>query len=365
MNERRPAIAILLILLSALAAGCAAPQMVDINRRVLGYAIGIDAGKEPGTVSLTLQYFSVTPSGGQDNKFGRSPVVVTVVADSVGAGWAKMRAQLPGELYEGSTEMIVLGRALADRGIRTTLDDLIRHPVIPLNADVVVARDTAQDLLTHVVESRDSPATYMIEMFAGAGKQRLDFWRLYDGALTPWRTTFAPVIEATDKGLNIAGYAIFQGDRLAQTLTSTEAGLLVASRGPRITDVELEPLRTKGGPITVRLPRIRIKARLNHDVSAAQVAVTGVGVLVEGPEVTISGEMDQQLQRHAATSIEQRVRTALEGLYADGIDVLNLSEQARRRMPDGRVPRDWPERTRHLQMQVHSTIKIMHGERGR
>lgn len=364
MNVRRMAAAWLVILLTGLAPGCAS-HMVDVNRRVLAFALGFDEGKEPGTVRLSLQYFRTSPPSGQDQPGGRQPVIVTAEAPTLGEAWAEMGKQVPGELYGGTVQIIAVGKSLAEAGIRKGVDVLLRHPAMPSNAHVVIADDNAETLLRAKIKGHNSVAGFIRNMFSGAEKRRTELWRLYDGSMHSWRTTFVPVIEATDEGVKMTGYGVFQGDRLARTLTPPASELLIATRGFLLVAVTVDSAREPKGPITVRLTTPRIKARLGPDGSTAQVDVISQGVLIEGPKVHLTGEMEQELQRRLATDIERRVRAVLEELYADGIDVLNLSEQARRRTPDGTAPRDWPEQARKVRLQVRSAVKIMHGRRGR
>lgn len=363
--KNRP-VAILLALAALLSglAGCTAPHMVDVNKRILAFAVGIDAGDEPGTVTLSLQFFAVSPGDQESGPGRRFPIVKTVTAPSVGAGWTQLKNQLPGTMYKGTVELVVLGEELARSGVRTVMDDLLRHPLLPVNLDVAITRGTAHQFLTQEVREREGPAVFAVDMLAGPGKRSLDLWRMLDGALNSWGTTLVPALEQTETGINMAGYAVFQGDKMVRLLPADQAELLIASRRRHTADLQLAPLDEGKAPMTLHLTHFRIKSRLLPDGSTAHVAIAGTGVLVEGPDVTLAGVMDRELQKHAASTIRDRVLTTLKELYSDGVDVLNLSQQARRRTADGRIPPNWSEQVRQMRFQVTATGKIVHGERG-
>src|SRR5690606_2064239 len=81
--------------------------------------------------------------------------------------------------------------------------------------------------------------------------------------------------------------------------------------------------------------------RYNPGQTTVRVTIEGQAYLAEGVDYTFAPPMGPRLRAHVAAYLAQRLENVLTELYADGIDVLDLGQQARAHNPIGRIPAGW------------------------
>lgn len=367
----RPALVWALAFLALAASGCA--DVTDVNRRILVYAIGLDRGEDE-QVQLTIQY--LLTSGGQQSGGGdggspplqTAPVNHTVSAPTVALALDQIIHQIPGELFLGNLRILAIGRELAEEGIARALDPIMRLPFAPASALAVIAEGTAKEALEPTDQTAPAPGLFMARVMEGAMRRhghasQTPLFRLYNQVHTPHRTLLVPVIGRAEHGPSIKGIGILAGDRLAWIEPAgTDADLLVAVGGgsPRIP-IGASELKD---PYVLRFRSLQIRPELDPSGDRARVRTAGTAYLEEGPGAVLSGGGAEWLKREAEDELSRRTEAFITALYAEGIDVLNIGELARRRRTDFDAA-EWRRRLPQLRFEFETRVTLMHGLRGR
>lgn len=131
--------------------GCSSAEAVlpyahEIEDAVLMGALGIDLGSE------SLDGVAVTASSSGRSGTGDSPgqelVILSSRAETVTAACAKMQTFGSGFIFYGDVEQVLVGEALAKRGIETLLTNMIWDPELRLECHIWIIRGgKAADIL--------------------------------------------------------------------------------------------------------------------------------------------------------------------------------------------------------------------------
>src|SRR5690606_23656184 len=166
-------------------------------------------------------------------------------------------------------------------------------------------------------------------------------------------------------GPEIKGLALFQGDKLVRTSDGEQAHLIAPIRSSGATHIIVPPLPGFDDPMTIRFRSIRIRTgRYNPGQTTVRVTIEGQAYLAEGVDYTFAPPMGPRLRAHVEAYLAQRLEDVLTELYADGIDVLDLGQQARAHSPDGEIPPEWPELLPQMTFAVETKINFLQGLRG-
>lgn len=237
MNRRhwtRSALLMLLALAMLVMSGCWSRK--ELNDLAVIVALGIDQHKDGYKVSAqVLNPNEVRILGGSR---GGSPVVTyRSVGTTVPGALQRLLAQAPRLLYLAHVRVVVLGEALARKGLTDTLDFIARSPQLRTDFFLLVARDSeAEEILDVATPFEHVPASSLYssilishQKWAATGKVTLQ-----DFIVELERGGSAPVLSGVEvigdpaKGnslnnvrdirpstmLQHAGLAVFRDDRL-------------------------------------------------------------------------------------------------------------------------------------------------------
>jgi len=129
----------------------------EVNHVGFIISAGLDAEKND-TVRLTIQVFIPNPTGGGPGEGGGEGRVFTYTGSgvSVPEAMTSLQVRLPRTLSWDHAKLIIVGESLANRGVRDVYDFLFRDIEPREQANFLVCRGSAKDLL----QSLDDPNTY-------------------------------------------------------------------------------------------------------------------------------------------------------------------------------------------------------------
>lgn len=360
---RSPRPLVLLVLcLSLAAAGC--EQLNDQGQRVALDALGIDAGPQPGSVTVSGQFLRAPiahmntgggSGGGGGGATGASWKTVSGSGPSVPAALGEVQRSVALALNLGQVGAVLVGDTLARRGILPELESLLRNPDVGEITQVTVATDSAQELLTKGetdevgIRLREFP-----ELRDGTrvGVLANPLWHFLSQSLGVEGASYAPVFapDPGGYGLRYAGTGLFRSGALVDVLDPTSAQPLVwmirrtqygntsVSVGGRQFSLEVRRCVMRLDLTEPERPVVRLFMRV-------RVAAASGGLLpTEG-----TGLEDQLAPVFAA-----RALTVIDRLQADGTDVLGVGERLRERgeLPAGPWSRNFPK------LQVSVSVRV-------
>jgi hypothetical protein len=354
------------LVLGVLAAGCM--QASDINRRVLIYALGVDASPQGSGVRVEVGFQSAISAGkleGSGSAWVTAEANGTTVTDAVDG----LLGQVGGKPFFGSARLLVVGAGEARRGIADIIDATIRNPWLPPSEPVVVATGEAAAILSAKTPDAPSPALHLLDMLEGGGS--LDssltarpMFRLFDQMTGFTSAVWTPAVAPGPDGPEVTGDAVFSGGRMVAVVPRDQDALLATIRpgGPEL--VTLPALRGSAQPLTLSFSSLRTRARVRTWSDPIRVTMTGIASVMEGPGLAARSTDNAPVGADAGQTLAERMTALLTTLYGRGADVLGLQEQMRRRLGLQVAPATWAAEMPHVRFAVTVRTAILGGLRG-
>lgn len=356
------ACALMLLLLLCMACGCWDQRVVERIEYIVN--VGVDA-RPNGQILYSI----TTPSlqaGGQPKPRLRATVVSTPRE-----GREKLFLQSTGRLQSGKLEQIAFGEAMARRGILDYLDVLVRDPINPVLARLVVVKGTAFDFYKKAVKwpQLPLPGIYLSRLFDQAVENgsipntniSSFFTRYYAPGLDP----ILPLVKATKTRAIVLGAALFRDDKYAGELDVDETYLLGVLRGDpadHLLAVPASRLARGKRKMVVRFigGRAKLKLEVGRDAPRASYEVSLTGLLEEfqmGYPVTekVLARVERITAGHA--------RRLYEGIWAKlrraNCDPLGLGDKVRARHNDYWLKHDWREVYPRIEANFRVKVEIL------
>ncbi|MDI3269145.1 MAG: hypothetical protein QJR00_00385 [Bacillota bacterium] len=325
--------------------GCV--DMVDANRDVLVYGLGLDAGEEGGVV-VTLHFLSPSGASGGGSPVGSlgtgaSPSVQPVTLSSGGKTFndalEKLRFQVPGRIYLGDVWAIFFGEELTHRGLGEIMDALLRETFTLNSAYVLFTEGEAARFLAHGPHGTSS-ALAALSIFDGDAARTvplhpMTLWQLYNAVWTDYWVDWGPLVTVTPSDAKVVGHVLLRSGRWQTSLPIGEDGTLLTSIRPGGRAQLTLPLA--GGLGSFRFAALTTASRVRG--REVEVTIRGSASLVEW-----RGETHpplQELELLLSDALRDRMEGFLKRMYREQkIDVLNLAEKVRSRSPGGVLPGD-------------------------
>ncbi|MDI3298556.1 MAG: Ger(x)C family spore germination protein [Bacillota bacterium] len=363
-----------------LAGGCW--DRVEIIDRGFIAAAAVDA--VPGgyrlTVQLVLPQSLPSPGGGGAGGGGAGGGPSVAVLSATGATLAeaasRMDEQVASRLFWGQTRLLIVGQALARRGIGEVVDFLVRNRESRLRTDLLVARGEAAPLMAVAPPYRDIPADNIYQELRKNLAPRL---RAFEAAIRlreAGRGFLMPALAVTRPGPSPAspstgaerrvtlpanpaldGAGVFVGGKLVGWLDGrlTRGALWLEGLGSGGTIT----LPYRGRPLSVLVERAQVRRRV---LLAGERPSVRVDIEVDDTIQEVhEGELDpgrpellRQLGESLAREIRGRALAALAATRRMGADVYDFGRLFAGRQPAywRRVYTRWPQIFRSLPVEI-------------
>jgi spore germination protein KC len=360
--------------------GCWSSRELDKLGIVMG--MGVDKGEDPGTVKITAQVvnagnFQASGNSGEGGSSGQGKAYINFVGtgDTVFSTVRDITNQSSRKLYFPQNQVLVFGRSAAEEGVGKYLDFFLRDPETRLNVFVLVAQDSAADILSVTPEIEDIPAQnikQLVEDESDFTSQAMAV-RLSDfkaNLMTDTKAAVAPIIE-TFKGYNgpitrINGTAVFKGGKLVGSLNKSEGRGLAWVLG-----------KVKSGIVEVRTPEgnlvsleiVRSQGKFSPEVSDGNVKIKvsireicNIGEQ-QGPEQLSDLSEVAYLEQQSEDIIRCEVTEAVRKAQELDADIFGFGESVYQKYPKqwADMKGNWDELFRkvEVEVQVDSTIRLM------
>ena len=341
--------AIMILLLCALLSLSGCNSQHEINTLAIVMGVGIDDVEGTHQHKITTQVAkasSLKASSGEGGADQSDSAYINAQYESDGLFPAiqSMGRFTSRDLYFSHNQIILAGRAVAERDIGGLLDFFTRDYEGRLNTAFAVADGRAEDFLKEETQIEKLPAVHLrnlldaqVTMSASAPSTLREF---LIATLSKTTAPVAPLIELfkdqEDKTkARIGGTAVFKGGRMIGSIdnSDTRALLWVAGRMER-GSLEVSAL---GGNLsfdllesTSRVSPILRDGRFSIEITIDQVLRIAEARNVEG---LMKVESVDVLDAHASQAIERAVRSAIEHAQSLNADVFGFGEMIRRHHP--------------------------------
>lgn len=364
--------AIVTVVALLFAAGCWDRE--ELNKLAMVAGVGIDLADEPGKVALTAQIWKVgeiktpesaTGPGNSAERVWIAKYTGTTVFET-GRGWA---AKSPRRPYVAHNQVIVLGRDVAESGAQPFLDMFVRAPEARRRVKILIADGKAGDILAARSNLEPVSATELSEILnnqtirSQAPNTTLqDFLaKMISGTTGP----VAPMVSVSPGGqLQLAGTAVFRGDKLAGRLDERETRGLLWVTGEVIGGIINVSLPGTDGMASLEI--IRAKSRVTADLKGGrvtiQVRVYEEGNLVE--EMTKNARADAgfftELNYAQEKAIREEILAAIGKARDLNVDMFGFGNVIHRKHPNEwkRLECLWDSLFSQIEVEVSVTTQL-------
>jgi len=353
---------LIIVFLSALMmTGCWDYQGLGEQTVVAG--IAVDAGDEGEGYKLTFEIVDL--NGAQDGQFGS--ILLTTTGETLAEAVYDAYARLHGHVYLGVTDVVIVGRQVAEQvGIRPLVDYLMRDRDARNSLRIAIAgTDTAAELFRPVAEEGDEggtqdeePRLLLSKALGESLSPRRQGARRATNALAVYEIHHVlhhgtsdvalPIVGASDTEdipFQLDGLALFTDDRMTGALPEADMPVyLLATAGvrDRVFPVEVDGQRAV---LAARHSRVRTDFDLDGGVLRFGLDIRVTADAQQLPDGW--GEMTQpqirRLELMAEEAFSAQVEALAERLRAEGHDVFGLAETVRSREPGlwEQIAEDW------------------------
>lgn len=375
-RSTRIGILVLLTIVAFTGAGCT--DVTEVNKRVLVSAIGFDVSDNEGELKLSVQVPSLAAGGGGQSggllggggggSGQASAATYTITAETLSEALREARFQVPGQLFLGSIRMILFSEDFAQSNILSVLDLLSQDPFLPLHTPILITRGSSAAFLNSRSRIATTPIIHINKLIDGARRPSgvvtpLALYQLFDNSISGIGAVWTPVTDSLENGPAVVGLGIFQKGLLRQTASGNDAALLVSINRSKSVFVELT-IPSEDRQVGLHFRNLRITGSLDREMKTAHIRMIGSAYVIERSGAPIRNYPGSTFENEINAALAGELRRLLTDLYAKGIDALNLTEQVRRRSPNGNVPSRWEDHLPSISFAIDPKVGILHAQRG-
>lgn len=387
-RSRRRCLLALLVLMSALAAGCW--DRVEINRRAMVAAIGIDlpqeqtgsteGGEKPHELparfmmSLEIPLLRVmqdSPSASITPEIQKPGYVLVSEGRTLYSIERNLASRLSRQLFWGHTKLVVIGEALArEVGLYPIMDFLTRDLEYDRRLRIVVAEGDALPIIEAAVVSENLIGPYVAQILetgpASSGAPRVTIHHL-DAQMYEGGNILLPRVALSSTDIDLSGSAVIKSGRMLGWLGNVQTQWALFARD-----------EVRGGWIAIQDPQ-HADSEVLYDIRSSKTSLSmqiqegkptfHIRVITEGDileRVAFPSDLSQgvirEIEDALASEIESGIKETILALQETfNTDVLGFGDHIRKRHPKvwEQLKNDWDDvGFREAQFTVRSQVNV-------
>lgn len=378
---------VLLMPLALSAGGCWDHVAMGERTIVVGVGIDLTSGSEP--ILLTLQVANLSAgnsagsgiatgeggAGGKGSRAKNAVVVETSKGRSLYDAIHNFFRYSSRQLIFSHNKIVILGNELAKSGVASVFDDMVRDYQFRATNWILVAEDTAKEILQSQTDLGTIPAVEINRMMTNLEKNgsmypvdRNDFVLRLKGE---GNTSLAPLIQIESRETNpfprirIGKMAVFKEDRLIDVLDTNESRALSwfigRSKGRSVVFPDKLGKAQTGISVEIIKGPVRIRPRKTKDGIIMEITGTGDGILRETENIANNSGTIAQLERAVERILKEQVERTIRHAQQTGADFLGYARIIHGDYPDvwHRISGNWEQEFPRIRSRVHFDIDIV------
>lgn len=365
----------------------------EVNDLALEMAWGLDAAQDDGVmvsaqVIVPSRIGSAQGSSGSGGGGGQGKpyFVATGIGKDTLDAVQQMQTGLSRQVFRAHRRVIVIGEALARRGLQEVLDTYSRDPNLKLRSDIFIVKGgTAKAFLNVAYPLEDIPGLGALKEYDQIGAlKEMGLINLMISAISDGNCPALPVIAmgmdtgeqegeaqtqgnaSGEKGFRINGTSIFGNDlKLLGYIDTREGRLLRWIKGELGKLIVTGDIPEQGGSISMDLNKLNSKIRpiFEGDKIKFQVKLTGQGMVRENnTRLDLSQPHNLALVREV---LEKQIEASADRIIAKvqekfGADVFEFGGAIHRKYPTrwASLKDDWDREFRKAEVSVKAELVI-------
>ncbi|GAE24504.1 hypothetical protein JCM9140_438 [Halalkalibacter wakoensis JCM 9140] len=257
------------------------------------------------------------------------------------------------------------------RGLMKIIENLYRDPLVGSNIFVAVAKGNAEEILTGTYKDKPEINIYLTELLTPRTMTAFSpFTTIHDFIhenTDEVADPSAPYLEGMDGSVKITKVALFEDDKMIDTIEPEEAKLVEAMKGTKdLPPVSfLIPSADGNGDETfvMKFTTTRVDFDVNGDLNNPEIFVylyaRGKVVDYDGTRYISQPENRKEVEEEASTFLENKIMAALTQFQEQGIDPIAIGEHFRIKNARGWSKDRWIEAFKNADVTTHVEIRIV------
>ncbi|PZD97188.1 Ger(x)C family spore germination protein [Paenibacillus sambharensis] len=316
----------LLLVCSLLLSGCGQRQLNELG---LVAAVGLDPGKEPGSVRLTAQIVRPADARGQTGAptggVGEPIYSVSAEGRTIFEAIRNMARYSTRRVYWAHNYLIVMNEDYAKAGVTDMVDFFTRNHELRMNTWVAVTPDNASEVVSTITGLEVVPGEAIDKLMRFseivAEAPRTNIMRLQEMHLTPHTQIVlaklqlkkrgipnkSPEKGATLKQLELSGAAVFREDKMEGWLSPKESNAMLLFLQDIKSGVIVQPCPDEENryiTLEVRQQRVQVKPEMKEGEPTFSVSVSTQASMVELGCRASYAELRPSLEKQLADEIK-------------------------------------------------------------
>jgi spore germination protein KC len=355
-------------------------DQIELDKRAIIMAIGIDKAEETGKISLTLQTIIPGRLGDPLGRSEKGPAVRVISASGMtileaAKNYQKQTNTIPYFLHN---RLLIIGEKLAQSGVQPIVDYFIRNFQSQPRAWVLIAKGKAADIVNWKSEVKQIPANYIADLLYCSTRQAVTAFatddihrfvlKLSSHLTSPATSGIEIVQEQPEKPseIRIFGTAVFKKDKMAGWLGSQETeGLLWITNQSMLGILETGYPNPKKRNLVQQVTRVssKIRPKLVHGKVEINIEVNEEGNIGEqdGSLVLTDQAMIKSLEQSKEAQIKAEIESCLRKCQQEfHSDIFGFGEEIQRQFPREwqQLQKRWDTEFPRLKVKVKVIAKI-------
>jgi len=362
-----PKLWLVILLTTLFLSGCW--DLEDVSKQAIVLAVGLDQ-TVTGRVKVSLQIPIVEKSPavpGGEPMSAKPFSLIMAEGKSLLAAIPGLQSKTQRRLLLDQVKAVVISTALAQQGLKGTIDFLHRHPTLPPQALLLLTDRKASQVLNFTLGNKRIPTSELVAFFQGPSKRDRVFsqhlWEFHRNINSRTQDAFIPLLNYNlqEKTFAIVGLGVFRRDRLVGKLSANEARMFGMLAG-----------KTKDGYLSIptqqygRLGFRRISAhpqfklRRNKAQWEFEIKVKVKGHLAESTRGATGFTIRdwQRIEAVTANYLKREMLKTLRRLQLLNSDLLALGEKLRATAPREWAALNWEQAYPKAQLRLEVKFRI-------
>ena len=348
----------------------------ELNQLGIVLGVGMDKDKGSEVVKLTTQVVNAgqiksgekSSGNGQGNAFTN----FQTEGDTVFAAVRSAANFSSRKLYFPHNQVIILGRNIAEDDVTKYLDFFIRDPETRLNVLVLVADNTASEVLESEPDLEKVPADEIAKQIEGEAKSvsqsmivKLSDFK--ECLMSNTKAPVAPIVKVEDingkKKAIISGTAVFKSGKMVGELDETEGRGLSWVLGKAESGI-IEAKSPEGNMVSMET--VRAKGEFSPEISDGKVKIT-IRISEEGNVGEQAGSENLSklsnvafLEEQKEKVIQSEVTAAINKAKKMDADIFGFGESIQKKYPKewANMENNWDEIFPQTEIEIHVDAKL-------
>ncbi len=314
--------------------GCSR-DILDVNRRTLMFAIGVDYDEKAHEYAVTYVFSNLT--GGQGGSSGgiggasspaQEPLTVrtetgTTAEDAI----SRLEDELPAQVFYGSARLLVMGEGLLQNGAQDAIYTVAALHEMPWRAYVAATREDARAFLSapEVLKQRPVYSIFQSRAIQDLALRPGYLFSTVSHASDARFAALLPLFTYAQQRVDFLGQVVLRGGREVSVVPTSDASLVVPllTSGPEIYRVDL-PGWSKN-PVILGARSAKASVRTAPDGSVL-VRLHLLGFVYGRAQLVAAGFTDTALEQRIGSELAPRLTDRLLTLAKAGVDPRALAD---------------------------------------